>query len=959
MFAGLGRLVHRRRLTCLALCLVFMVVSGMWGAGAVARLKSGGFDDPHSSSSLVAKLSAQYFSNSTPDVFVIYRSDRLTVDDPRFRGAVTTALARLPTDKIRNVLTYWSQTPRVTELASKDRHATFAAVQLAGDDTAKTREYDAIAGLFTAPGLSVRVGGGVPLAKEFNTQTQRDLARAETISFPVLLVLMLFVFGSLGAFWLPLVVGVFSIVGAFTVLRLLTMITDISSFSAEVITMMGLGLAIDYSLFIVNRFREELARGTDRPTALANTMATAGRTIAFSGITVTTALSGLLLFPQMFLRSVGLGGMAVVAVAIAGALFLLPALLALLGPRVEFGRMPWRRRTRGDRRTSGPWYRLATSVMRHPILYFVAVMTVLGVLTTPFLHVRFGTTDVRVLPTSSPNRQLYEAFQREFPTGSKDPIDVVLSGDLVPKNFVPTKKRPVPSFITDYEARLRQLPGVTSVEITGYAEKYAAVRISVRHQYAGMSDQARDLVRRIRAIPPHREALYADVGGSTAAQMDLMDSLKRGLPTVGAIIGLVTFLLLFMAFGSIVLPLKAVAMNLLSLGASFGAIVWGFQDGHLARLLHFTPTGTTEPTTIILVLLTVFGLSMDYEVFLLSRVREEWDRTGDNARSVAVGLQRTGGIISSAALLFLVVIAVFSTADITLVKLIGVGMFVAIVVDASLVRMLLVPATMRFLGAANWWLPRPLRALHSRIDLGEHDDPPPAATVRSGKTAPEHVRPTASALTPRSVRASAGEPGAAGVRASGSGPAAADVRASGGEPAAASLRASQDEPELGTVRVPGDEAEPGSVRVPAGEPAAGSVRATGRTVPGHAPERPPVPRVRRQAARLAELRAERRALRTVPERAAPADPALRTVSERAAPTNPAFRTVSERAAPADPADEPTLADEILRRVAEVNGRAPASPETRETALGRRAPRPQREIVPNPDGPGWHWKTPED
>ncbi|GAA4632922.1 MMPL family transporter [Actinoallomurus vinaceus] len=923
MFAGLGRLVHRRRLTCLALCLIFMVVSGMWGAGAVARLKSGGFDDPHSSSSLVAKLSAQYFSNSTPDVFVIYRSDRLTVDDPRFRGAVTTALARLPKDKIRNVLTYWSQTPRVAELASKDRYATFAAVQLAGDDTAKVKEYDAVAGLFTASGLSVRVGGGVPLAKEFNTQTQRDLARAETISFPVLLVLMLFVFGSLGAFWLPLVVGVFSIVGAFTVLRLLTMVTDISSFSAEVITMMGLGLAIDYSLFIVNRFREELARGTDRPTALANTMATAGRTIAFSGITVTTALSGLLLFPQMFLRSVGIGGMAVVAVAIVGALFLLPSLLALLGHRVEFGRMPWRRRSRGDRRTSGPWYRLATSVMRHPILYFIAVMTVLGVLTTPFLHVRFGTTDVRVLPVSSPNRQLYEAFQREFPTGSKDPIDVVLSGDLVPKNFVPTKKRPVPSFITDYEARLRQLPGVTSVEITGYAEKYAAVRISVRHQYGAMTDQARDLVRRIRVIPLHREALYADVGGGTAAQMDLMDSLKRGLPTVGAIIGLVTFVLLFMAFGSLVLPLKAVAMNLLSLGASFGAIVWGFQDGHLARLLHFTPTGTTEPTTIILVLLTVFGLSMDYEVFLLSRVREEWDRTRDNARSVAVGLQRTGGIISSAALLFLVVIAVFSTADIMLVKLIGVGMFVAIVVDASLVRMLLVPATMRFLGAANWWLPRPLRALHSHLDLGEHDDPPPAATVQAGKSAPtpEHVRPAETALTPGTVRAP-GEELAPG-----------SVRASGSEPAPASVRVSESEP------------APARVRVPGGEPAPARVRATERTVLGHAPESPPAPRVRRQAARLAELRAERRALRTVPE--------------RAAPTDTAFRTGSERAAPTDAADEPTLADEILRRVAEVNGRAPASPETRETAPGRHASRPQREIVPNPDGPGWHWKTPED
>jgi trehalose monomycolate/heme transporter len=744
MFAALGRLVHRRRLSSLALCLIFMVVSGAWGSGAISRLQAGGFDDPHSSSSLVAKLASNYFSNSTPDVFVIYRSPTMTVNDPRFRGAVTSTIARLPKENVRDLLTYWSTTPRPSELVSTDRHATFVAIQLAGEDAAKAKEYDAIKGKLAAPGLSEQVGGGVALAEEFNTQTQADLSKAESISFPVLLILMLLVFGSLGSFWLPLVVGIFSIVGALTVLRLLTMVTAVSSFSAEVVTMMGLGLAIDYSLFIVTRFREELARGNDRQTALSNTMATAGRTVTFSGITVTTALSGLLLFPQMFLRSVGLGGMAVVLVAIFGALVLLPALLALLGHKVEFGRMPWRRRSiesgpakhgahprlpRAVQRDGGVWYRLASSVMRHPIVYFVGVMAILAALTAPFLHVRFGNTDVRVLPTSSPNRKIYETFQRDFPTGSKDPIDVVLSGELIPKGFVPSKKQPVPSFVTDYEARLRTLPGVTSVEITGYASKYAAIRISVRYTYPVISGPAQSLVREIRAVPVNRQALYADVGGTTAAQLDLMDSLKRGLPMVGAIIGVMTFLLLFLAFGSVILPIKAVVMNLLSLGASFGAIVWGFQDGHLAGILHFTRTGTIEPTTMILVLCTVFGLAMDYEVFLLSRIREEWDRaiaTGmpgkdANRRAVAVGVQRTGGIISSAALLFLVVIAAFSTADIALVKLIGVGMFVAIIVDASLVRMLLVPATMRFLGPANWWLPGPLRRVHSRVDLGEHD----------------------------------------------------------------------------------------------------------------------------------------------------------------------------------------------------------------------------------------------
>lgn len=749
MFAALGRLVHRRRLSCLAFCLVFIVVSGGWGSGAIPRLQAGGFDDPHSSSSLVAKLASNYFSDSTPDIFVIYRSATMTVDDPRFRGAVTSTVARLPRTKVRALLTYWSTSPHLSELLSADKHATFVAIQLAGDDSAKATEYDAIRGLLGAPSLSSQVGGGVALAKEFNTQTQADLGKAEAISFPVLLILMLFVFGSLGAFWLPLIVGIFSIVGALTVLRLLTMVTAVSSFSAEVVTMMGLGLAIDYSLFIVTRFREELDRGVDRQTALSTTMATAGRTVTFSGITVATALTGLLLFPQMFLRSVGLGGMAVVLVAIFGALVLLPALLALLGHKVEFGRMPWRRRSRRSaQRDGGIWFRLASSVMRRPIVYFVGVMVVLAALTAPFLHVRFGNTDVRVLPTSSPNRHVYETFARDFPTGSKDPIDVVLSGAIIPKGFVPSKKHPVPTFVTDYEAKLRAIPGVSSVELTGYASTYAAIRISVRYPYPVISTQSSNLVRKIRSIPTDRTGLYADVGGTTAAHLDLMNSLERGLPMVGAIIGVMTFILLFMAFGSVILPVKAVVMNLLSLGASFGAIVWGFQDGHLAGFLHFTPTGTIEPTTMILVLCTVFGLAMDYEVFLLSRIREEWDRAvasgipgrEANRRAVAVGVQRTGGIISSAALLFLVVIAAFSTAQIELVKLIGVGMFVAIVVDASLVRMLLVPATMRFLGPANWWLPGPLRRVHSRVDLGERDDGPSTTPTAA---LPEPVEVTA------------------------------------------------------------------------------------------------------------------------------------------------------------------------------------------------------------------------
>ncbi|GAA1818561.1 MMPL family transporter [Actinomadura chokoriensis] len=785
MLSGLGRLIHRRRWTSLVLILVTTVVAGAWGLGVLGKFKEGGFEDPDASSTLVAKLGATYFGSTNPDVLVLYSSDTMTVDDPRYEASVITTVSRLPKAQVEEIISYWSFDGKAAEtFASHDRHKTFVAVKLRGQDGAtKTENYHLVKDRLAAPGLTVQYGGSVPLGEEFGQQVVTDIVRAEMITSPLLMILMVMLFGALVAALQPLVIAMFSTIGGLAVLHVVTYAADVTSFALEVVTMMGVGLSIDYSLFIISRFREELARGMAaqglpqgkpwrwerdkasrkaakkayktalkpiRESALAATMATAGRTIMVSGVTVSAALAGLLLFPQMFLRTIGLAGIATVMVAVFGATVLLPTLLALLGTRVEAGRMPWRRPTskRAQRDPeSGFWYRLGHSVMKHPLPYFAVVLVILGVMFVPFLNVQFGSVDARVLPKSSPTRHVVETVKKEFPNGSAEPIDVVVSGDLIPRDWKPAKKDdPIPPYLEDFRQRLAKLPGVADAQFTGYSGTYGGVRISVTHKYEPMDERAQDLVTDIRGMSLSKDGypMHIDVGGSTASQMDLMSSLMRTLPKMAVFVGIATFILLFMFFGSIALPLKAIVMNVLSIGASFGAIVWGFQYGHLAGVLDFTPTGGVEATSMILILAVVFGLSMDYEVFLLSRIREEWDLTHDNRVAVASGMQHTGGIITSAALLFLVVVAAFSMASITIVKLIGVGMFVAVVVDAALVRSLLVPATMRFMGSANWWLPPFLAGLHARMDLRERSALAPAgATVAPPRLPDEQPFPYA------------------------------------------------------------------------------------------------------------------------------------------------------------------------------------------------------------------------
>jgi RND superfamily putative drug exporter len=690
--------------------LALAVLGATWGTGVIGALTGGGFDDPASESSVAYERIASEVGDQDVDVLVLYSSDTVTVDEQPFRESVTEALAALRArPEVASVQSYYDAPEAAAHLVATDRHATYAAVRLrGGDEDAKSANYEALRPtLDAAAPVHTEAGGIIPFLQEANQQTTEDITRAEMLSMPVLLVLLVLIFGGLVAASTPLMIGGLAILGALVATRLLAAVTDVSVFAINVITLIGLGMAIDYALFIVSRFREELAAGHATPAAIVRTMSTAGRTVMVSGLTIALALASLLIFPQVFLRSMGLGGMAAVLVAMIASLTVLPALLAVLGPRVNALRVPLprRRRDKAAPAADGAWSRLARSVMRRPVIYAAAVTAVLVALALPALGIKWGGFDERVLPEGSQARAVSERIAGEFPGGAVGPISVLVSG-------APAAQA------EQFAARLAALPDVTGARL-GAARGDAAL-IVVGYAGEPTGDQARQVVRAIRDLPPPGGAEVL-VGGRTAADLDLLDSLGQRLPWMALIMASATLLLLFLAFGSIVLPVKAVLMNLVSIGASFGVVVWGFQQGHLADPLGFTATGFIEPTNPILMLAVLFGLATDYEVFLLSRVREEWDRGGDNAGAVAAGLQHTGRIITAAALLLVVVVAGFATGGITFIKLIGVGMIVAIVVDATLVRALLVPATMRLLGRWNWWAPGPLARVYRRYGIREGD----------------------------------------------------------------------------------------------------------------------------------------------------------------------------------------------------------------------------------------------
>ncbi|HKP98924.1 MAG TPA: MMPL family transporter [Actinomycetes bacterium] len=701
MFASLGRFVYRRRVpVVLAWALLLGVGLGV-GGQVFGRLGSGSGLRDDAESVVVSDRLSMAGGGGTGISGLI---DGRPAGDPAFQAEVNAAVKDLEaTPGVERVTGPWSSGE---PLVARDGQAVLVRVELESRLTrpAYQRAVEQVGQRLRAVDAPrVVVGGEEQAQDEFQEQARKDLERGETLALPVMLVLLFLVFRGVVAALTPLLVAAVAVAGALLILLGVSHLADISAYSVNVITMLGLGLAVDYSLLVVSRFREERAGGLELEAAIERTMATAGRTVAFSGLTVAASLCGLLAFAEPFLRSLAWGGIGVVLVALVAAVTLVPALLGLWGRRIR----PRHGRDQGS--DQGAFYRLSRLVQRFAPAIVVLVAALLVLLALPFRHARLENSGLESLPRTSESRQLFETVQDRFQGGGTDPVVVVV--ESAPGNPV----------VADYLRRIGELPGVSRAAIRQGTLPQVTV-LDVIPDGTSEGPVATRLVERIRAL---ERPVAAGVTGPAAFLVDYRDSLASRLPYALGLIGLATFALLFMMTGSVVVPVKAIVMNVLSLGASFGALVWVFQEGHLSGVLGFDSPGMVDITVPVLIFVFAFGLSMDYEVFLLSRIKEAWDQTGDNDRAVALGLQRTGRIVTSAAALIVVVFLGFAAGELLTIKEVGLGMAIAVVLDATVVRMLLVPATMKLMGRWNWWAPPALRRLHDRYGLAEQRPSPP------------------------------------------------------------------------------------------------------------------------------------------------------------------------------------------------------------------------------------------
>jgi putative drug exporter of the RND superfamily len=702
VFASLGRFVYRRRVP-VALVWVLVLGVGLGVGGQVfGRLGTGSGLRGDAESAVVSDVLARVSGAGSEITGVI---DGRSADDPAFRAEVADAVRDLEAiPGVQRVSGPWVAGREIPGLVARDRRAVLVRVELetgmGGGFERAVDQVDERLRAVDAP--RVLVGGDETAREEFQDQAQEDLKRGETLALPVMLMLLFLVFRGFVAAVTPLLMAAVAVAGALLILLGVSHVTDISAYSVNVITMLGLGLAVDYSLLVISRFREERAAGLELPDAIERTLATAGRTVAFSGLTVAAALCGLLAFAEPFLRSLAWGGIGVVLVAMVAAVTLVPALLGLWGRRIRPGR--------ADATDHGVFFRLSRIVQRSAPAIVVVVASLLVLLAVPFRHARLENSGLESLPRSSASRQLFETVDARFAGGGTDPVVVVV--ESVPGS----------PLVADYLHRVGQLPGVARVDARPGIPPQITV-LDVVPEGTSEGPVATRLVERIRGL---ERPVAAGVTGPAAFLVDYRDSLVSRLPYALGLIGLATFALLFLMTGSVVVPVKAIVMNVLSLGASFGALVWVFQEGHLSGPLGFDPPGMVDITVPVLIFVFAFGLSMDYEVFLLSRIKEAWDQTGDNDRAVALGLQRSGRIVTSAATLIVIVFLGFAAGELLTIKEVGLGMAIAVVLDATVVRMLLVPATMKLMGRWNWWAPPAMRRLHDRFGLVEQRPPAPA-----------------------------------------------------------------------------------------------------------------------------------------------------------------------------------------------------------------------------------------
>jgi len=722
------------------------VVLAVFGVPVAKSLSPSGFSDPGSESAHASALLTGKFGQGDVQMLILVSSDD-GIDSPRARDVGTDVVKRLDQDPhVTDVSSPWTAPPAAAaDLVSRDRTAGLIVAGITGTE-AEQQTYarqisEDVSG--DRDGVSVRTGGTAMVNVQITEHSQRDLLVMESLAIPLSFLVLVWVFGGLVAAALPVAIGGMAILGALAVLRLVTLVTDVSIFALNLATAMGLALAIDYTLLMLSRYRDELAAGADRPDAIRRTVSTAGRTVLFSATTVALSMAAMVLFPMHFLKSFAYAGVATVAFAAAAAVVVTPAALMLLGDRLDaldVHRLA-RRILRRPEPTPTPvqqrfWYRCATTVMRRALPLGLAVVVLLLVLGAPFLGVKWGFPDERVLPPSASSHQVGDQLRRDFADNTDTAVTVV----------VPDSAGLSPADLSAYAAELSRVPDVPAVSApTGTfvdgaragppsapaGEKDDSVFLTVASTAPLFSDASETQLDRLHAVagPGGREVLMT---GTAQVNRDSVDAITSKLPIVLGLIAVIMFALLFLLTGSIVVPLKALVLNMLSLTAAFGALVWIFQDGHLSGL-GTTPTGTLVANMPVLLFCIAFGLSMDYEVFLVSRIREFWLETGDSDESVALGIAHTGRVITAAALIMSISFAALIAASVSFMRMFGLGLTLAVLVDATLVRMVLVPAFMHLMGGLNWWAPGWLRRVHERLGFTE------APSVNPEVTPPERI----------------------------------------------------------------------------------------------------------------------------------------------------------------------------------------------------------------------------
>jgi RND superfamily putative drug exporter len=693
MFEKLGSLIVNRKKLIFTVFIISILSAGVIGSSVFGKLDSGGYSDPKSDSAKAFEYLTDVFKVKDPAVVLVVET-QTELTDPAVVATATKLESIIKTEEgVGSTLSYWSS-GGAPSLKSSDSKSAFLFVY--SEDV----EWDTVQSLGKRmqakydgkfENLTIYASGTGVFAHAINTKIADDLKLSESISIPLTFILLVFVFGGLVASAMPLLVGVSAILGSFLIIYLLTLFTGVSVFALNLITGLGLGLGIDYSLLIVNRFREELHAGKSVNEAIKRTVATAGKTVFYSGLTIVITLASLMLFPLMFLKSFGYAGVTVVIMAVLGSLVALPALLAILGNRIDKAVV---RKSAITPKEDGRWAQTARFVMRKPVSVVVLCLIALGVFAAPITNIVFSQVDSRVLPASNPAAYASQLITERFPGQEGNPIEIIIPGGAAKLEE-----------IKNYTTEISKVKGVVRIgepQVLGND-----VRVIAIHDMGPRTPLAEVLIKEIRQIPAPDQTL---VGGVAADYADTQIGIARTMPWALTWIAVGVLVLLFLFTGSIILPIKAVILNILSLAATLGVITWIFVDGHLKWLVgDFTVTGAVDTGSIILVAVVAFGLSMDYELFLLSRIKEEHDAGKSNVEAVATGLQRSARIITAAAGLLAIVFASFILSGVTSIKMLGFGVAFAIILDATLVRALLVPALMRLFGERNWWAPKSMK----------------------------------------------------------------------------------------------------------------------------------------------------------------------------------------------------------------------------------------------------------